>query len=51
MSSNSAVNLSSNNGGRCFEKKSFSAVATAFTGMSKASISTLDSAKGKTPFN
>ncbi len=47
ISSNSLIRSLSNRGGRCLEKKSFKAVATAFTGMSRASMSMLDSAKEK----
>lgn len=39
ISSNSFINSGSNSGGKCLEKKSFSAVATAFTGISSFSIS------------
>lgn len=43
ISSNSFIISCSNNGGKCFEKKSFKAVATALTGISNFSISTLSS--------
>lgn len=43
ISSNSFMTSFSNSDGRCFEKKSFKAVATAFTGTSSASISTFGS--------
>lgn len=37
-SSNSSINSSVNNGGNFLEKKSFNAVATALTGMSRFNI-------------
>lgn len=43
ISSNSVMRSLSNSGGKCFEKKSFNAVATAFTGMSSTSISAFGS--------
>lgn len=46
MSSNSAMTSLSNKGGNLFEKKSFKAVATAFTGTSRASMHTLVSGSG-----
>lgn len=39
ISSSSAISSGSNKGGSRFEKKSFNAVATAFTGISSLSIS------------
>lgn len=50
ISSNSFIRSLSNRGGRCLEKKSFKAVATAFTGMSRASMSMLDSMKMENMF-
>lgn len=43
ISSSSVIRSLSNSGGKRFEKKSFNAVATAFTGMSSASMSILAS--------
>lgn len=43
MSSSSLIRSLSINGGSLFEKKSFKAVATAFTGMSNECISTFPS--------
>lgn len=45
ISSSSFITSLSKSGGRCFEKKSLSAVATAFTGISSASMSAFGSVK------
>lgn len=45
ISSNSVIKSGSKIGGKCFEKKSFKAVATALTGISNCSISEFGSKK------